>query len=338
MQAGPAGWARPVSFHQPPGRSCRTSAGSGKLPDVLLLDPFSLLLSLTSLNLGAYGRLARLDRPVGTLLLLWPTLAALFAAAGGWPGGRLLAVFSLGTILMRSAGCVINDILDRHHDGLVERTRNRPLPRGDLTVSEAVLWLALLLCGALLIALMLSPLTLAVSVGGLVIAGLYPLMKRWTYLPQVVLGAAFSWGLIMAYVEVTGSTTAPTWLLFTGSLLWIVAYDTWYAMVDRDDDLKAGIKSTAILFGAQDRSLIAVLQIAAWLILMLFGLQTKAGLLYYAGLGVMACTFWYQHRLGQDRSASGCFKAFANNVWSGFALFCGVVTDSWIWPLVMAHV
>ncbi len=294
--------------------------------------------SLPSLNVGAYGRLARLDRPVGTLLLLWPTLAALFAAADSWPGGRLLAIFSLGTILMRSAGCVINDVLDRRHDGLVERTRNRPLPSGDLTVADALLWLAILLCGALLVAVMLSPLTLAVAVGGLVIAALYPLMKRWTYLPQVVLGAAFSWGLIMAYVEIAGTVPASGWLLFTGSLLWIVAYDTWYAMVDREDDLKAGIKSTAILFGAQDRAFIAVLQTGAWFVLMLFGIQSDAGLPYYAGLITMAGTFLHQHREARNRSQAGCFRAFTNNVWSGFALFCGIVVDCWVWPAVTAHV
>lgn len=313
--------------------------GSGKLPLALfLVEPCNLQLSLPSLNLAAYGRLARLDRPVGTLLLLWPTLAALFAAADNWPSGRLLAIFSLGTILMRSAGCVINDVLDRHHDGLVERTRNRPLPSGDLTVSDAIVWLAILLSGALLVAVMLSPVTLAVAVGGLVIAALYPLMKRWTYLPQVVLGAAFSWGLIMAYVEITGSVPTPAWLLFTGSLLWIVAYDTWYAMVDREDDLKSGIKSTAILFGAQDRVFIAVLQIGAWFVLMLFGMQSDAGWPYYAGLIVMAGTFFHQHQMGRDRSRAGCFKAFANNVWSGFALFCGIVADCWVWPMVISHV
>lgn len=319
-------------------RRSRTSEGSGKLTAALVLEPRNLPLTLPSINLAAYTRLARLDRPVGTLLLLWPTLGALFAAADSWPSGRLLAIFSLGTILMRSAGCVINDILDRNHDGLVERTQNRPLPNGDLTVADAILWLALLLSGALLVAVQLSPVTLAVAVVGLVIAGLYPLMKRWTYLPQVVLGAAFSWGLIMAYVEITGSVSAAAWLLFTGSLLWIVAYDTWYAMVDREDDLKSGIKSTAILFGAQDRVFIAVLQTGACFVFMLFGIQSDAGWPYYAGLCAVAGTFVHQHQLGRNRSKSGCFQAFANNVWSGFALFCGVAADNWGWPLLMSHV
>ncbi|MEZ5594933.1 MAG: 4-hydroxybenzoate octaprenyltransferase [Pseudomonadales bacterium] len=279
-------------------------------------------------------RLARLDRPVGTLLLLWPTLAGVFLASGGWPDPRLLAIFALGTIFMRSAGCVMNDILDRHHDGLVERTRDRPLPLGDISVHAAMLWFAVLAIGSLVLALMLKPMTLAVAAGGMLVACIYPLMKRYTYLPQVVLGIAFSWGLLMAYVEVEDTLPRSAWVLFTASLLWIVAYDTWYAMVDRDDDLRAGIKSTAILFGTADRLIIGVLQGTALGALILFGLQTQAGLFYYLGVTGMAATFLHQHRLGRRRDRRGCFHAFTNNVWTGFLFFAGVVLDAGLWPWV----
>ena len=286
----------------------------------------------------AYLRLARLDRPVGTLLLLWPTLAALFLAADALPDLRLLAIFALGTVLMRSAGCVINDILDRNHDGLVERTRSRPLPAGDLQPLEAMVFLALLLCASLSVALMLTWTTLGVACAGLLVAIVYPLMKRLTYLPQVVLGAAFSWGLLMAWTEVQGSIPREGWLLFTGSLIWIVAYDTWYAMVDREDDLKAGIKSTAILFGALDRNVIGLLQVLALLVFGLFGWQTESGFFWYAGLAAMGATFWSQRRMTARRDKAACFKAFANNVWSGFALFAGAVTDRALWPWISSLV
>lgn len=286
----------------------------------------------------AYLRLARLDRPVGTLLLLWPTLAALFLAADALPDLRLLAIFALGTILMRSAGCVINDILDRNHDGLVERTRNRPLPAGDLQLLEAVVFLVLLLSAAFSVALMLTWATLVVACAGLLIAIIYPLMKRLTYLPQVVLGAAFSWGLLMAWTEVHGSIPRECWLLFTGSLIWIVAYDTWYAMVDREDDLKAGIKSTAILFGALDRNVIGSLQLLALLVFGLFGWQTESGLFWYAGLAAMAATFWFQRRITTRRDKTACFKAFSNNVWSGLGLFAGAVMDRTLWPWISSLV
>jgi 4-hydroxybenzoate polyprenyltransferase len=288
----------------------------------------------------AYLRLARLDRPVGTLLLLWPTLAALFLATDGLPDLRLLAIFALGTVLMRSAGCVINDILDRNHDALVERTRNRPLPAGDLRILEAVTFLAALLLASLSVALMLSWTTLGVACAGLLVTAVYPLMKRLTYLPQVVLGVAFSWGLLMAWTEVQGSIPQEGWLLFIGSLIWIVAYDTWYAMVDRDDDLKAGIRSTAILFGALDRDVIGLLQIIALAVFALFGWQTESGIFWYAGLVGMGATFWFQRRLTIRRDKTACFKAFANNVWSGFALFSGAVIDRTLWPWIsnLAHV
>ncbi len=296
------------------------------------LDVILLQLTAPSNYWFAFLRLARLDRPVGTLLLLWPTLASLFLAAEGIPELRLLAIFALGTVLMRSAGCVINDILDRNHDGLVERTRSRPLPAGEIQLLEALLFFGLLLVGALFIALMLSWNTLLLAAAGLTVACVYPLMKRYTYLPQVVLGAAFSWGLLMAWMEVTGAVSPEGWLFFTGSLIWIVAYDTWYAMVDRDDDIRAGIRSTAILFGELDRDVIAALQLLAVGIFVLFGWQTDSGFFWYLGVAAMTATFIYQRQLTKRRDKVSCFKAFANNVWSGFAVFIGALFDHALWP------
>jgi len=275
-------------------------------------------------KLTALLRLARLDRPVGTLLLLWPTLAGVFLASGGWPDPRLLAIFALGTIFMRSAGCVMNDILDRHHDGLVERTRDRPLPLGDISVHAAMLWFAVLAIGSLVLALMLKPMTLAVAAGGMLVACIYPLMKRYTYLPQVVLGIAFSWGLLMAYVEVEDTLPRSAWVLFTASLLWIVAYDTWYAMVDRDDDLRAGIKSTAILFGAYDRLAIGILQLACLLVLYAAGKAFALGSWFFVGLLAAAGLFAYHQYLIRERQRDACFRAFLHNNWVGMVIFLGI--------------
>jgi 4-hydroxybenzoate polyprenyltransferase len=276
----------------------------------------------------AYLQLMRLDRPVGTLLLLWPTLAALWLAAAGLPDWRLVVIFSLGTFIMRSAGCVINDFADRGWDRYVARTRDRPLTSGRVSEREALaLFAALSLAAALLLAF-LNPLTRWLAVAGFAIATLYPFTKRWTYLPQVALGAAFSWGLIMAFASVQNQVPPAAWLLFIGSLLWIVAYDTQYAMVDRDDDVQVGIKSTAILFGQADRFMVGVLQLAALLTLALLGATLELGSFYHAGLAAVACLFAYQQYLIRQRDRAGCFKAFLNNMWVGFALFAGVVLDT----------
>jgi 4-hydroxybenzoate polyprenyltransferase len=276
----------------------------------------------------AYLQLMRLDRPVGTLLLLWPTLAALWLAAGGLPDWRLIFVFTLGTFIMRSAGCVINDFADRDWDRYVTRTRDRPVTSGRVSEREALALFGVLSLAAALLLAFLNPLTRWLAVAGFAIATLYPFLKRWTYLPQVALGAAFSWGLIMAFASVQNQVPPAAWLLFIGSLLWIVAYDTQYAMVDRDDDVRVGIKSTAILFGEADRFMVGMLQLGALSTLALLGAQLDLGIFYHAGLAAAAGLFAYQQYLIRHRDRDGCFKAFLNNVWVGFAVFAGVVLDT----------
>ena len=278
-------------------------------------------------SLGGYARLMRLDRPVGTLLLLWPTLAALWMAAEGPPPPGILAIFVAGTFLARSAGCVANDIADRNFDGRVERTRRRPLPQGEVSLAEALALFALLGGAALGVALPLNALALGMAVAGGAIAVAYPFCKRWIALPQGALGVAFSWGVPMAFAAVRETVPAGAWLLFAASAAWVVAYDTLYAMVDREDDVAIGLKSAAILFGRADRALVAALQIAA------LGLFAWAGALlgfahaYYGGLAAMAMLFVYQQRLIRQRRREACFKAFGNNVWAGFALFAGVALE-----------
>ena len=276
---------------------------------------------------GPYLRLMRLDRPVGTLLLLWPTLAALWLAAEGWPGFNLLAIFVAGTFLARSAGCVVNDIADRRFDGAVRRTRDRPLPAGEVSLAGA--WGLLLALGALcaLVAWMLNPLARALAVGGAAVAAAYPFCKRWTHWPQAALGVAFSWGVPMAFAAVTGTVPAEAWLLFAASFLWIIAYDTLYAMVDREDDLRIGVKSTAILFGNADRAVVAALQIATLGLLAWLGARLAFAAPYQAGVTAIAGLFAYQQWLIRRRERAACFRAFGNNAWVGFALFVAVVVE-----------
>ncbi len=279
-----------------------------------------------------YLKLMRVDRPVGTLLLLWPTLGALWMAADGFPGIRVIIIFSLGTLLMRAAGCVINDVADRNLDSFVERTRDRPLATGQIRTGQALsLFTMLALLSATLLAF-LHPLTRWLAVAGLGIAVLYPFMKRWTYLPQVILGAAFSWGLVMAFAEVQLRVPPAGWLLFVASLQWIVAYDTMYAMVDREDDLEIGIKSTAILFGSADRLMIGVLQCSVLVTLALLGELLDYGGAYFTGLIAITALFGYQQYLIRNRAREGCFHAFTNNVWVGFALFAAVVVEVSLLP------
>ncbi len=278
----------------------------------------------------AYLRLMRLDRPVGTLLLLWPTLAALFLAAQGMPDAELLVVFTMGTFLMRSAGCVINDYFDREFDGGVKRTRDRPLATGALSGRQALVLFVVLVTLSATLLIFVNRFTQLLAVGGLAIATAYPLMKRHTYLPQVVLGAAFSWGMVMAYGAVQADLPPQAWLLFLGSLFWIVAYDTLYAMVDRDDDVRIGIKSTAILFGNYDRHMVAALQALTLLVLILFGVRSQMGIGFYLGLAGMAGLFVYQQHLVRERHPDACFAAFANNIWAGFSFFLGTVIDLFV--------
>ncbi len=276
----------------------------------------------------AYARLMRLDRPVGTLLLLWPTLAALWVAADGLPPIGLIMVFAIGTFLMRAAGCVVNDYADRDLDPGVARTAARPLATGAISTNAALGAFFVLAFLAMTLLLYLNTLTRWLAVAGLAIAVTYPFMKRWTYLPQVVLGAAFSWGIVMAFAAVGSAIPEHGWLLFLASVLWIVAYDTMYAMVDRDDDLKVGIKSTAILFGEADRLMIGLLQAGTITTLILVGQQLAYESAYFWGIAAATCFFCYQQYLIRDRSREGCFRAFTNNVWVGFSLFVGVALET----------
>lgn len=272
-----------------------------------------------------YLRLMRLDRPVGTLLLLWPTLAALWLAAGGPPPLPLLLAFVAGTFLARSAGCVINDIADRDVDGRVARTRDRPLPRRQIPLVGAIALLLALgaLCAA--VAWLLNPLSRLLALGGAAVAVAYPFAKRWTHWPQAALGVAFSWGIPMAFAAARNDLPGEAWLLFAASFAWIVAYDTLYAMVDRDDDIQIGVKSTAILFGNADRAMVGLLQLATLSLLAWLGAQLDLGFAYAASLGAVGGLFAYQQWLIRHRSRDGCFRAFRSNMWVGLAIFAGVV-------------
>jgi 4-hydroxybenzoate polyprenyltransferase len=279
---------------------------------------------LTPSKIQAFLQLIRFDKPIGTLLLLWPTLWALWIAAGGIPEYSLLFIFVTGTFVMRSAGCIINDLADRDMDGAVARTRERPLVTGAVSVVEARALFLLLLSLAFVLVLFTNPLTIYLSVGGVMLAATYPFMKRYTHLPPVVLGAAFSWGIPMAFAAQLGELPPALWLIYLGNLLWTVAYDTQYAMVDREDDLSIGIKSTAILFGAYDRLVIGLMQIlslAAWC---LAGREFSLGQSYYVALLVVAGLYVYHQFLIRQRSPEDCFRAFKHNNWVGAVIFIGI--------------
>jgi 4-hydroxybenzoate polyprenyltransferase len=286
-------------------------------------------MATASSRLSAYLQLIRFDRPIGTLLLLWPTLWALWLAGDGLPSIKLLVIFSLGTLLMRSAGCAINDLADRSLDGGVARTRERPLVTGAVAPNEALTIAALLALSAFVLVLFTNTLTILLSFGGVALAACYPFMKRHTHLPQVVLGAAFSWGIPMAFAAVLNTLPNILWLVFVANLLWTVAYDTEYAMVDRDDDLAVGIKSTAILFGELDRHIVALLQGLTIIALLLVGQRFELSWVYFLSLLVAAGLFIYQQHLIRHRDPANCFRAFLNNNWVGAAVFAGVVLDAW---------
>ena len=274
-----------------------------------------------------YWRLARLDKPVGWLLLLWPTLWALWIASDGHPHPGIVVIFVLGVITMRAAGCVINDILDRNLDPLSERTRDRPLASGAITVREALVMFIVLMILALVLVLLLNRQTLLLAVAGAAIAASYPLAKRFTHLPQVHLGLAFGWAVPMAYTAQTNTLPALAWLIMLAAVLWAVVYDTQYAMVDRNDDLKVGVKSTAILFGELDRAFVVGFQILVLLSLAIVGLQANLGIYYFAALAVGAVLFIYQVYLIWRRERDGCFAAFLNNNWFGVVIFAGIFAD-----------
>lgn len=276
-------------------------------------------------RLKYFVSLTRFDRPIGTYLLLWPTLTALWVASEGWPGWHLLLVFALGTVLTRSAGCIINDLADKKFDGKVKRTQARPLILGKVSPLEALLLAGSITFGALLLVLTTNIYTVYMSVFAVIIAVIYPFMKRYTYLPQAFLGIAFSWGIPMTFTAVNNEIANVAWLLLIANLLWVVAYDTQYAMVDRDDDVKLGLKSTAILFAELDRFMIAVLQISFLATLLLVTRSVEFSIYYYLGLSGAAGLFIYQHYLTWNRDREGCFKAFLNNHWVGLSVFLGVL-------------
>jgi len=278
-------------------------------------------------QLPDYARLMRLDKPIGILLLLWPTLWALWVAAEGLPSLSNLIIFVLGVILMRSAGCVINDYADRDFDLHVRRTKDRPLTSGRVTTKEALSLFAVLVLTSFVLVLFTNTETIYMSFGGVFLAALYPFMKRFTYFPQVFLGAAFGWAVPMAFTAETGTVSESTWLLYVATLLWTIAYDTQYAMVDREDDLKVGIKSTAILFGEMDNVAIISLQALALVTLLLAANQLSAGLFFYLGILIAGGLFAYQYTLTQHRNTDMCFKAFLNNHWVGASIFIGVLLD-----------
>ena len=273
----------------------------------------------------AYIQLMRLDRPIGILLLLWPTLSALWIAAEGWPDPLVLVIFILGVVVMRSAGCVINDYADRHIDGKVVRTMNRPLATGALSENDALKLFAGLGVLAFVLVIFLNDLTILMSIVGLFLAATYPFMKRYTHLPQIYLGAAFGWAIPMAFAAQTGTVPMIAWLLFVANVIWSTIYDTFYAMADREDDVLAGVKSTAILFGDDDKAIIAILQVTFLIAMLMVGSQLELSFIYYIGVLVTLGLFLYQQHLVRDRQAAACLQAFLNNNWVGAALFAGIV-------------
>jgi 4-hydroxybenzoate polyprenyltransferase len=278
-------------------------------------------------KLRCYAQLARLDRPIGNFLLLWPTLWALWLAAEGLPRPGVLVVFVLGVVVMRAAGCVINDYADRDFDRHVKRTRHRPLTTGRVSEREALSLFVLLCLLAFGLVLLMNRLTILLSLGGVVLAATYPFMKRHTHLPQIHLGAAFGWAAPMAFAAQTGSVPALAWLVFVAAVVWATIYDTEYAMVDRDDDLKIGIRSTAILFGRQDRLIIGLLQAVMTFLLVLIGWQAQLGAVYFAGVALATPLFVYQQWLIRHRDRQGCFRAFLNNNIYGGIIFAGLALD-----------
>ncbi|WP_102798560.1 4-hydroxybenzoate octaprenyltransferase [Bowmanella denitrificans] len=278
-------------------------------------------------KLAAFARLARMDKPIGTYLLLWPTWWALWMAADGMPDWQLIVIFSLGVFLMRSAGCVINDYADRHVDGEVKRTASRPLVSGEITERQALGFFALLVLMSFGLVLFLNWQTILLSFGALALAACYPFMKRYTHLPQFVLGAAFSWAIPMACMASLSFLPWWSWWLFTANILWTVAYDTMYAMVDRDDDLRIGVKSTAILFGRFDKLIIGCLQLMFLGILAWLGFYLAFGALYFVGWTIAVLLSGYQQWLIAGREREPCFKAFLNNHYVGLAITLGLILD-----------
>ena len=280
--------------------------------------------ALFGMNWQAIKQITRIDKPIGTYLLLWPTFWALWIASDGFPSFHLLIVFSLGVWIMRSAGCVINDYADRHVDGKVKRTETRPLVSGEMTSQQALSLFGFLIGSAFALVMTLSWFSIYLSFVALFLAASYPFMKRFTHLPQVVLGAAFSWGMIMAFAEGQGEIPIEAWLLFLANVLWTVAYDTIYAMVDRDDDVNIGVKSTAILFGKNDKRIVGLLQLLTLALLLAVGDLMAFGWPFQLSLVIAAGFFCYQQMLIVNRERGACFRAFLNKHWVGLVIFLGI--------------
>lgn len=275
-------------------------------------------------KLTAYAQLMRMDKPIGTYLVLWPAYWALWIAAEGIPDLKLLFIFTLGAFLTRSAGCAINDFADRKVDGHVQRTTQRPIPSGRVSPREAVVVFSTMMLLAFMLVLFTNLPTILLSFGALALAAMYPFMKRYTHLPQVVLGAAFAWSVPMAFSAVTGTVPGYAWLIFAATLLWTTAYDTVYAMVDRDDDLKIGVKSTAILFGSADKFIVSSFKILTLGLMGWLGVMLQLSFWYFAGLIVAAGLFAWQQYIIRNRERDPCFRAFLNNNYVGLAIFIGI--------------
>jgi 4-hydroxybenzoate polyprenyltransferase len=278
-------------------------------------------------RLGQYWKLVRGDRPIGWLLLLWPTWWGLWIAAAGLPPLWTLFVFSAGVWLTRSAGCVINDYADRWLDPQVERTRHRPLATGAVRGREALLVFAVLMLAAFALVLTTNRMTIYMSLVGVLLAASYPYLKRYTYLPQVYLGLAFGWGIPMAFAAVQGTVPPLAWVLYVANIFWATAYDTWYAMVDRDDDLRAGAKSTAILFGDLDLVAQGVLYALFLAALALVGQRAGLGAYYWYGLGLALLLIAWEFAIARHRGRDACFRAFLHNHWVGAVVFAGIAID-----------
>ena len=278
-------------------------------------------------NWNAYLRLMRFDRPIGALLLLWPTWWALILAGNGKASPANCLIFTAGVIVMRAAGCVMNDIADRHYDPNVERTRDRPLASGELNLNQAVVTFVVLMLLALVLVLMTNRLTVLLAFAGAVLAISYPFFKRFTHFPQVVLGIAFGWGIPMSFAAQAGHVPDLAWALFVINIVWVVIYDTLYAMVDRDDDVLIGVKSTAIFFGRHDLAVLRGCMALMLVLLLIMGWWRSLGWPWFAAVGVVAALFARQQWLARGRERDGCFRAFRNNNWVGLALFLGLAAN-----------
>ena len=278
-------------------------------------------------RLALYWQLTRGDRPIGWLLLLWPTWWGLWLAAGGMPPLWTLFVFSAGVWLTRSAGCVINDYADRWLDPHVERTKGRPLATGAVRGREALALFAVLMLVAFGLVLTLNRLTVLMSFVGVALAASYPYLKRYTHLPQVYLGLSFGWGIPMGFAAVQGEVPPVAWLLYVANIIWSTAYDTWYAMVDREDDLRMGSKSTAILFGEMDLAAQGVLYALFFVALVFVGQRAQMQTYYWIGLAVAAALVAYEFVIARTRDRAACFRAFLHNHWVGLTIFAGIAAD-----------